>query len=322
MRRLAATLVTTALLLTACGSAEDDAAETPAPTSTTDAGDGTGQTAGSEEDLEVLRAVQVEGDFGAQPTLTFDQPFEISAPAAHVVSEGDGEPLEEGQVMIVDVLAVRGDDSETLQSTYEEGSPERLPYGDPGFPQLNAALAGQNIGTRLLYAVPGGPAQQEGGEAIPATLLAIDVVDVLPTRAEGTAVEPAEGLPTVTLADDGAPTIEVEGATEPSELVVQPLIEGDGPEVEAGQSITVQYHGALLSDGTVFDSSWERGQPAQFGIGVGQVIQGWDEGLVGQKVGSQVLLVIPSEQAYGDQDRDPIPANSDLVFVVDILDAY
>lgn len=319
MRRLAATLVTTALLLTACGSTQEEPAETPAPSGSADAGE---QTAGTEEDLAVLRAVQVEGDFGAEPTLTFDQPFEISAPAAHVVTEGDGEPLEEGQIMVVDVLAVTGDAGETLQSTYADGSPERLPYGDPGFPQLNAALAGQGVGTRLLYAVPGGPSQQAEGEEVPATLLSIDVVDVLPTRAEGTAVEPAEGLPTVTLAEDGAPTIDVEGATEPTELVVQPLIEGEGPVVESGQTITVQYHGALLSDGTVFDSSWERGQPAQFGIGVGQVIPGWDQGLVGQKVGSQVLLVIPSELAYGDQERDAIPANSDLVFVVDILDAY
>jgi len=317
VRRLAATLVTTTLLLAACGSAEEPA-ETPAPAPTDGAEAPTGP--GTEEDLEVLRAVEVEGDFGSEPTLTFDQPLEISAPAAIVVTEGDGDPLEEGQVMVVDVLAMTGDSGEVLQSTWAEERPERLPYGDPGFPQLNAALEGQGVGTRVLYAVPGGTGQT--GEEVPATLLAIDVVDVLPTRAQGEPVEPVEGLPTVTLDDDGAPTIDVEGATEPTELVVQPLIEGDGPEVQAGQSISVQYHGVLLSDGTVFDSSWERGQPAQFGIGVGQVIQGWDEGLVGQKVGSQVLLVIPSEQAYGDQDRDPIPATSDLVFVVDILDAY
>ncbi|WP_034226138.1 FKBP-type peptidyl-prolyl cis-trans isomerase [Actinotalea ferrariae] len=317
MRRLAATLVTTTLLLTACGSA-DEPADEPTAAATPDAAE---ESAGTPEDLELLGAVQVEGEFGSEPTLTFDQPFEIGAPAALVVSEGDGDPLEEGQIMVVDVLAVSGDAGETLQSTYADGSPERLPFGDPGFPQLNAALAGQNVGARILYAVPGGAGQE--GEEVPATVLTIDVVDVLPTRAEGTPVEPtAEGLPTVTLAEDGTPTIDVEGATEPTELVVQTLIEGEGPVVESGQNISVQYHGVLLSDGTVFDSSWERGQPAQFGIGVGQVIQGWDQGLVGQKVGSQVLLVIPSELAYGDQDRDPIPANSDLVFVVDILDAY
>ncbi|EYR63357.1 peptidylprolyl isomerase [Actinotalea ferrariae CF5-4] len=309
--------MTTTLLLTACGSA-DEPADEPTAAATPDAAE---ESAGTPEDLELLGAVQVEGEFGSEPTLTFDQPFEIGAPAALVVSEGDGDPLEEGQIMVVDVLAVSGDAGETLQSTYADGSPERLPFGDPGFPQLNAALAGQNVGARILYAVPGGAGQE--GEEVPATVLTIDVVDVLPTRAEGTPVEPtAEGLPTVTLAEDGTPTIDVEGATEPTELVVQTLIEGEGPVVESGQNISVQYHGVLLSDGTVFDSSWERGQPAQFGIGVGQVIQGWDQGLVGQKVGSQVLLVIPSELAYGDQDRDPIPANSDLVFVVDILDAY
>jgi peptidylprolyl isomerase len=102
--------------------------------------------------------------------------------------------------------------------------------------------------------------------------------------------------------------------------VVQPLIEGDGPAVESGQTITVQYSGWLW-DGTPFDSSWERGTPAAFGIGVQQVITGWDEGLVGQKVGSQVLLVVPPDKAYGDTPKETIPAGSTLVFVVDVLAA-
>ena len=73
--------------------------------------------------------------------------------------------------------------------------------------------------------------------------------------------------------------------------------------------------------GTVFDSSWTRKSPATFGIGTGNVIPGWDKGLVGKKVGSRVLLVVPPADGYGDRAQAKIPANSTLVFVVDILDA-
>jgi peptidylprolyl isomerase len=314
VRRLAAALLTTTLLLAGCGG---------------DGGTDDQPDGGAEGDLGTLQAVQIEGDPGTEPTVTFDTPLQVSEPVAWVESEGDGEPLEEGQSVGLHYVALSGDDGSELGSTWQDGRPERVTLGDPQYLQpLNDALTGQSVGARIVFGIPGGGGegaeQSEQAEQFPATLMVIDVVDTrtIPDRAEGTPVEPAEGLPEVELAEDGTPTVTIpEGAEEPEELVVQTLIEGDGPEVESGQNITVQYHGVLWSDGSVFDSSWERGSPAQFGIGVGQVIPGWDQGLVGQTVGSQVLLVIPAELAYGDQDRPGIPADSTLVFVVDILDA-
>jgi peptidylprolyl isomerase len=154
-------------------------------------------------------------------------------------------------------------------------------------------------------------------------LLFVEVRDVRTPleRAEGEAVEPPEGLPTVELAEDGAPTITVPGGEPPAELVAQPLIEGTGPVVEAGQQLTVHYTGVLWDGGEPFDSSWDRGSPATFPIGTGGVIPGWDEGLVGRTVGSQVLLVIPPDKGYGDTGQGSIPGGATLVFVVDILDA-
>ncbi len=93
--------------------------------------------------------------------------------------------------------------------------------------------------------------------------------------------------------------------------------------VESGQDLTVHYTGVIYASGEQFDSSWDRGEPSSFPIGVGGVIAGWDEGLVGQTVGSQVLLVIPPEQGYG-ADGNPdagISGTDTLVFVVDILAA-
>ncbi len=102
--------------------------------------------------------------------------------------------------------------------------------------------------------------------------------------------------------------------------MAQTLIKGDGPAVAANDVITVQYSGWLW-DGTAFDSSWTNGTPFQTQIGTKSVIEGWDKGLIGQTVGSQVLLVIPPSLGYGDQESGTIPANSTLIFVVDILAA-
>ena len=95
------------------------------------------------------------------------------------------------------------------------------------------------------------------------------------------------------------------------------------PVVTAGQTISVHYTGVVYDGGKQFDSSWDRGQPADFVIGKGQVIAGWDEGLVGQTVGSQVLLVVPPDKGYGadGQPAAGIKGTDTMVFVVDILGA-
>jgi peptidylprolyl isomerase len=91
---------------------------------------------------------------------------------------------------------------------------------------------------------------------------------------------------------------------------------GDGAAVVAGDCIVAKYYGTLASDGTMFDENFTQATGLQFQVGIGQVIPGWDEGLIGMKVGGTRRLVIPSDKAYGDQGSGSIPANSDLVFVV------
>ena len=81
-------------------------------------------------------------------------------------------------------------------------------------------------------------------------------------------------------------------------LVTEVLKEGDGPEVKKGELLTANYLGQIWRDGKVFDNSYDRGAPSSFPIGVGGVISGWDEGLVGKKIGSRVMLSIPSDKGY------------------------
>jgi peptidylprolyl isomerase len=110
------------------------------------------------------------------------------------------------------------------------------------------------------------------------------------------------------------------GSGELTELKVTTLVQGDGPAVTSGQNISVNYVGVSYKTGKEFDSSWSRSQPFSFSIGAGRVIQGWDKGLLGVKVGSRVQLDIPSAMAYGDSAANGAPSGP-LRFVVDVLTA-
>lgn len=102
-------------------------------------------------------------------------------------------------------------------------------------------------------------------------------------------------------------------------LEIQDTVEGTGDVVKVGDTVTVHYRGTL-SDGTQFDSSYDRGTPFSFTVGTGQVIQGWEEGLLGMKKGGKRTLVIPPSLAYGDQSPSPlIPAGSTLHFEIELL---
>lgn len=116
------------------------------------------------------------------------------------------------------------------------------------------------------------------------------------------------------------PVLRFLGAEAPEGLQVQVLDAGTGQQVEAGDTIVCHYLGQSWN-GEVFDSSYDRGQPLSFQVGVGMVIRGWDDALVGQHVGSRVLLSIPSELGYGDRGvpQAGIKGGDTLVFVTEIL---
>jgi FKBP-type peptidyl-prolyl cis-trans isomerase len=128
--------------------------------------------------------------------------------------------------------------------------------------------------------------------------------------------KPVAMLPTATPSLTALPNATIQPAM--SELQIQDEVVGTGAEAVAGKLITVNYLGTLL-DGTKFDSSYDRRVPFQFTLGAGEVIQGWDQGFAGMKVGGKRKLTIPPELGYGATAMGGIPANSTLVFEVELL---
>ena len=138
------------------------------------------------------------------------------------------------------------------------------------------------------------------------------------------ATEPAETSASAqreALEDTGSkPVIPKPSGSPPSRLQKEDVVKGKGPAAKPGDLLTVHYAGVTFSTGEEFDASWNTGRPFTFGLGGGQVIPGWDRGLVGMKKGGRRMLTIPPELAYGPQGSPPaIGPNETLVFVVDVL---
>jgi peptidylprolyl isomerase len=279
-----------------------------------------------------IDAVTVSTDTATKPTVKFDTPFAVKKTADSVVAAGTGDALAAGQTITFDYVLVDGRTGKQIQTSYGQTQASLVLDAAKTNKQLVTALTGKTVGSRVLLAIAAkdGLAKKLNSKKVKKDDTLLFVVDVKSVRtplarATGDAVAPVAGQPTVTLAADGKPTITIpSGVPAPTSLVVQPLIKGTGPVVTAGQTISVHYTGVIYDGGKQFDSSWDRGQPADFVIGKSQVIPGWDTGLVGQTVGSQVLLVVPPAEGYGAQGQSSagIKGTDTLVFVVDILDAY
>ena len=119
------------------------------------------------------------------------------------------------------------------------------------------------------------------------------------------------------------PEIDFPGDVAPADLVIEDLVLGDGPEAKSGDSISAHYVGVAHSTGEEFDASWNRGSALQFRLGVGEVIKGWDLGIVGMKVGGRRKLIIPASLAYGERGAGgAIKPGEALIFVVDLVDVH
>ena len=303
VRRILAVSAAACLLLAGCGS--DSSSNTSA----------------------ALADITVRG--GDNPKLTVGKDFTTGSTETRVVKEGTGEEVGDGDSVKVNYVAVNGRTGKQFDNSFTSKSPLTLTLDETGvMPGFLKGLTGQKIGSRVLVAIPPkdgfGQARTELDIKADDTMVFLfDIVAKVPAKAEGKARKLPADVPAIVEKDghpDGfKPSKKVpDKVTKASAHVV---IEGDGPEVEKGQTVTSQYVGQIYPDGEVFDSSWTKGAPASFSLD--QVIACWKDLLPGHKVGSRVVLVCPADTAYGDspQEGGPIKPGDSLVFAIDLLDA-
>lgn len=307
---VAALMLAAVLTLAACGSGSD----TPSPAA---AGE----------------LPTVSGGFGETPEISVPDGAPPTSLEVEVLEPGDGPVVESGDLLVADYAGVTWDGGVPFDSSFDRGQPAAFGIGSGDVIQgWDEGLVGQPVGSRVLLVIPPdlayGDTPPEGSSIEPGATLVfvVDIIDSVgpDASAEGEAT-PLEddGVPQLTV-QPGEPQLTIPPGDPPPDLLAHAVVTGPGPAVEQGDLIAVQYVGKVWRTGKTFDSSWDRGQPVGFPIGVGSVIAGWDEGLVGQPVGSRVLLVIPPELAYGDSPPpgSGIQAGDTLVFGVDILRAY
>ncbi|MEU9129997.1 FKBP-type peptidyl-prolyl cis-trans isomerase [Kitasatospora sp. NPDC048540] len=327
MRRFAALLaVPIAVLLAACSSGSGSS--TGATASATSAGP-----------VEVPSPVAsadpmptVSGSFGSKATITLPDAKPSGQFVVNTVSEGNGSTVAKNDWVTVNYTAKNWTTGKDLPSSYDAGGkPQLYQAGSGGLvPALDQSVEGKKVGSRLLVVAP--PAAGFGSQGNTAlgigandtVVFVLDIMQSVPQDATitGTMAEPPADMPQVKDNGKAAPTITIPpGQAPPTDLQTFVLVKGDGKEVTSGQTLLVQYTGVVWADGKQFDSSWSHGGAQALQVGTGSLIKGWDQALVGQTVGSRVMLVVPPSLGYGDKASGSIPANSTLVFVIDILEA-
>ncbi len=277
---------------------------------------------------DASKAVTVEGEFGSKPTVTFDKGLSADSTQRTVVIAGDGETIASGSSIKMDYTLYNATTGELIEtSAYTPGQEVSYPVDveSPQFAGLAKTLVCSTVGTRVIGVIPNAEAFADQAEAAglgadDVLLFVIDVAGVVPApldEATGTPVDPLPGFPEVVFAD-GKPTVTIPEGAVPTEYAIETLIQGDGDVVPDGATVVVNYHGVNWNSGLVFDSSFDRGAPATFSTA--GVIQGFRDAIVGQKIGSRVVVIIPSDLGYGDAGSgDMIKGGDTLVFVIDIL---
>jgi FKBP-type peptidyl-prolyl cis-trans isomerase len=280
-------------------------------------------------------AVTVTGAFNKAPTVTIPKETGSGTLLTKTLIKGSGAALTSSEGMIGNYVAYdwSGKTSRLLGSSYTQGTPSL--FAGQLLPGLEKALVGQKLGSRVLAVIPPADAFGAAGsstEGIGAKDTLVFVIDMLSTFGTGSVpgTQTSNGggsLPTVVppASSTAGPTVKIDTtAKPPTKLQVKTIIKGTGATVKKGNDIAVQYNGYIWRTGKSFQSSWSTAnQPFTTVIGEGQVIPGWDTGLVGQTVGSRVLLVIPPVDGYGSSGSPTagIKGTDTLVFVIDILAA-
>lgn len=307
------------LALAACGSPSASPTITASPsTSATPSASATPTASIAVSDS--LDAIKVTGAKGKLPTVTIKAPFAIDKTRVQVLGKGSGDKAVADGYVTVNYYGALGRTGKKFEESFSSGSTATFPLGQviAGF---KTGLTGQQAGSRVLIAMPGadaydanptsGPTDYQVGDTL---VFVVDIISVSVAGPTGKPVTPASGLPTVSGADK--PTITIPSGTPPTKMVTQPLTEGTGNKVAKTDTIMARYVGYSWKTGKLIDDGFDTPTSGK----VTDLIPGWQTGLVGKKVGSRVLLVLPPAEGFPNgSNNPPVEAGDTVVYVIDIL---
>lgn len=271
-------------------------------------------------------AVKVTTKSSGAPTVSFPTPTTVTGTQRTTVKSGSGAEAKQGDSVTLaysmyDAKSGKKIDSRGWTSTTRQVFPVDSTQVLPGFAEaIVCAKEGDVVATVIPAAKAFGTAGSEqigvaGGDSI---VFVAQIFGHSPTKASGKSKALPTGFPQVTLAADGTPTVKIPATDPPKTLKIATSKVGTGQTVKSGDSVTVQYQGVLWRTGKVFDESWGK-SPTTFATT--QVVPGFGKALVGQKVGSQVVAIIPPADGYGTTGSTDgtIKGTDTMVFVIDIL---
>ncbi|MDU0345859.1 hypothetical protein RWH44_09085 [Microbacterium sp. KSW2-29] len=311
MRRLPALVAVTALAgigLVGCSASAASSCPTP-----TDAG--------------IASVVEATGDLGSAPTVTVRSPFLPEEAGTDTLIAGDGQRItSDKQLALVDVTVLDAATGEQLVATKYDSdlsTATPLPRLTQAVPSIAPLMTCVAEGSRVAVAIPGSDLGADGAKALGVTegdgaIFVFDVRKVFLPAADGADQYNADsGMPSVVRAPDGQPGVVIPAGDAPTEVRSQVIKKGDGDVLTADSSAIIHVQGVAWGAKTTFASTWKNGAPGQ--ATVSALPPALASALEGQPVGSQILVVVPADQTQADQQALQAPANTALVYVVDIL---
>ena len=334
-KRLFALAVLPALLLAGCG---DDNSSGKSSSSTPSKASSSSSSSASTLAKPVtngnLSDVKLDTKDPNKPVVSIDKsklPFGTKDVQVKVVEEGKGASLGAKDLTRINFVMVNGTTGKTVANSFgQHVSKFDMSQSTQYLPGFIETIKKHKVGSKLLMSVPASKAFGSagntqlgvGGNDNLVIYATIDSSAPLLSKVPAGNAPAQDGLPAVSVQDGKDAKITFEkGQKAPNELKSRVLVQGDGETVQKGDTLVAHYTGQIWN-GAVFDSSFKHGgKPAEFPIGVGQVIPGWDKALVGKKVGDRVLISIPPADGYGKSGNPQagIKGTDTLVFVVDIL---
>lgn len=271
-------------------------------------------------------SVTVSGEPGTAPEVTYEGTVERSSTQVEVLHEGDGPVVGPDDTAFVHLYIGNGYTGEEAYSTWADERPTLLAV-DGTLPALQEALVDHTVGSRVQVVAPPEDAYPNGNPDLyignaDTVVFVVDILSSVLDGPQGEATETPSGFPEVVEKDGTVSSLDFSGAGKPSdELEVVTLVEGDGPAIEKGTWLAMRYLGQVHGKKKPFDENYSADEITPFQIGVGQLIEGWDKGLVGVRQGSRVMLSVPPQQGYGKKGNKSagITGTDTLVFVVDVL---